>query len=189
MTISAALLAGGESRRMGRDKATIVFRERPLWQHQLETLRLVGPKQIFVSARIDPVWRPPDVEFVSDEKPSRGPLSGIAALLSRITTDHILVLAIDVPFVTVDYLKKLHGQIDTGRGVVPMIGTRAEPLVAIYPREAAADFQNALDHGELALQRSVRKLIESGRLRRAPVGADEISLFRNFNEPQDVERD
>ena len=39
MKISAVLLAGGESHRMGKDKATLLFRGRPLWQIQLELLR------------------------------------------------------------------------------------------------------------------------------------------------------
>ena len=51
MTLSAVLLAGGESRRMGRDKATIVFRGQPLWQRQIALLRDLQPEKIFVSVR------------------------------------------------------------------------------------------------------------------------------------------
>src|SRR4029077_13783233 len=58
MTFSAVLLAGGESRRMGTDKATFLFRGKPLWQVQLETLRKLRPAEIFLSARTDPSWRP-----------------------------------------------------------------------------------------------------------------------------------
>src|SRR5262249_31891495 len=82
MTFSAVLLAGGESRRMGRDKATILFRGKPLWEVQLEKLKKLAPKEIFVSARVDPPWRPNDVLFVADVPPSRGPLSGLAASLN-----------------------------------------------------------------------------------------------------------
>ena len=188
MSFSAALLAGGKSRRMGHDKATILFRERPLWQHQLDILRSLQPSELFVSARTDPPWRPADVEFVPDQQPSRGPLSGIAAVLSRIATDHALVLAVDVPFVTVEYLRDLCAKIEAGCGVVPMIGTRAEPLLAIYPREADIDFQNALAGNDFALQSLVRRLLDVGKLRPVAVRADETSLFRNLNEPEDLER-
>ena len=81
MDLSAVLLAGGESRRMGTDKATILFRGKPLWQIQLETLRNLRPAEIFLSVRMDPLWRPRDVQFIADVPPSRGPLSGIAASL------------------------------------------------------------------------------------------------------------
>ena len=63
MRISAVLVAGGESRRMGRNKATLHFRNAPLWQFQLDTLRKLKPEQLLVSAQIDPLWRPMDVEF------------------------------------------------------------------------------------------------------------------------------
>jgi molybdopterin-guanine dinucleotide biosynthesis protein A len=54
MNISAVLLAGGQSRRMGRDKATILFRGKSLWQIQLDLLHKLQPAEIFVSARTDP---------------------------------------------------------------------------------------------------------------------------------------
>ena len=54
MNLSSVLLAGGESRRMGKDKATALFRGKPLWQIQLDLLRKLEPSEIFLSARTDP---------------------------------------------------------------------------------------------------------------------------------------
>src|SRR5437016_11423974 len=144
MTISAALLAGGKSRRMGQDKATMLFDGAPLWQIQLELLRKIQPRDLFVSAQTDPPWRPADVAFVADDQPSGGPLSGIAATLSRTTTDHLLVLGIDMPFMTENYVRFLCQQVQPGCGVVPVIENRAEPLAAIYPQNASPEFVNAL---------------------------------------------
>src|SRR5438477_7680994 len=70
MNISAVLLAGGESRRMGRDKATLLFRGRPLWEIQFDLLRTLQPEEIFVSARTDPPWRPSGMQFVSEDRKS-----------------------------------------------------------------------------------------------------------------------
>src|SRR5467141_518888 len=144
MNISAVLLAGGESRRMGRDKATLLFRGRPLWQIQFDLLRALQPEEIFVSARTDPPWRPSNVQFVSDEPPSRGPLSGLSATLARISTDYLLVLAVDMPLMSEDYLRLICNLIESDRGVLPMIGDRAEPLAAIYPKGVGIDFITAL---------------------------------------------
>jgi molybdopterin-guanine dinucleotide biosynthesis protein A len=112
MKISAVLIAGGESRRMGRDKATLLVRTKPLWQNQLELLRKLEPTEIFVSARTDPMWRPADVQFVADDLPSRGPLSGVAASLKQMRAQHLLALAIDMPFMTEEYMTYLCNQIE-----------------------------------------------------------------------------
>ena len=100
LNISSVLLAGGESRRMGKDKATVLFRGKPLWQIQLELLRRLEPAEIFISAGTDQPWRPDDVYLVTDDSPSRGPLSGLAASLARMRSAHLLALAIDMPFMT-----------------------------------------------------------------------------------------
>src|SRR5438045_8620042 len=95
MNISAVLLAGGESRRMGQDKATLLFHGKPLWQIQLELLQRLEPAGILASARTDPAWRPADVQFVADDAPSRGPLSGIDTTLAQMHNAHHVARALD----------------------------------------------------------------------------------------------
>jgi len=187
LDISAVLLAGGESRRMGGDKATILFGGKPLWKIQLELLRKLEPAEIFVSARTDPAWRPDDVQFVADVPPSRGPLSGLVASLDRTCTSHLLALAIDMPFMTQKYLKFLCHQIKPGCGVLPKIGSRAEPLAAIYPREASPDFRRALAGADFSLQTLTSRLIDAGKLRPIAVLDEEKKFFVNLNEPADVQ--
>jgi molybdopterin-guanine dinucleotide biosynthesis protein A len=186
MTISAVLLAGGKSRRMGEDKATIRFRNDPLWEIQLDLLRKLQLSELFVSAQIDPSWRPMDVKFIADDPPSRGPLSGIAAALACTTADHLLAVAIDMPFMTSNYLRALCEQTQPGCGVVPIIESRAEPLAAIYPGDAHIDFVHALSGSDFSLQPLVRKLLANGKLRPLEVAELERALFRNLNEPRDL---
>lgn len=187
MKISAVLLAGGKSRRMGQDKAAILFRNAPLWQIQLDLLRKLRLQELFVSAQFDPPWRPADIEFVSDDQPSRGPLSGIAAALSRISGGgHLLALAIDMPFMTESYLRSLCERVERRRGVVPLIENWAEPLAAIYPRDAYDDVVGALDGSDFSLQALVRKLVATGKLQAIQVSEEEKALFRNLNEPGDL---
>jgi len=187
MNISAVLLAGGESRRMGRDKATLLFRGRPLWEIQFDLLRALQPEEIFVSARTDPPWRPSGVQFVSDEPPSRGPLSGLSATLARISTDHLLALAIDMPLMTENYLRLICNLVEPGRGVLPIIGDRAEPLVAIYPKGTGTDFLMALSGSDFSLQSLTKKLVEAGKLSLVKVLEEEANFFRNFNNLSDFD--
>ena len=186
MNISAVLLAGGESRRMGKDKATLLFHDKPLWQIQLDLLRKLEPADIFVSARTDPIWRPADVEFIGDDPPSRGPLSGLAASLAQMRTKHLLALAIDMPFMTQKYLEFLCDQIEPGRGVLPKIDNRAEPLAAIYPEEVDVDLRRALSGIDFSLQTLTSQLVEAGKLRAVAVSDEAREFFVNLNEPADM---
>jgi molybdenum cofactor guanylyltransferase len=186
MTISAVLLAGGESRRMGQDKATLEFQGKPLWQIQIELLRKLQPAEIFVSARTDPAWRPNEFEFVPDELPSRGPLSGLAGALARMRTKHLLALAIDMPFMTEAHLRSLCDRIGPGRGVLPKIGGRAEPLAAIYPVEARVDFVAALAGNDFSLQTVTGKLVGAGLLLEFCVTEEDAALYRSLNKPADL---
>ena len=186
MKISAVLLAGGKSRRMGQDKSTILFRNAPLWRNQLDLLRKLRLQELFISAQFDPPWRPADIEFVADDQPSRGPLSGIAAALSRISGVHLLALAIDMPFMTESYLRSLCEKVERGVGVVPIIENRAEPLAAIYPRDAHDDVVDALSGSDFSLQSLVGKLIAAGKLQPIQVSEGERAFFRNLNEPGDL---
>ncbi len=185
--LSAVLLAGGESQRMGRDKATLPFRGKALWQNQLELLRKLKPAEIFISARTDPKWRPHDVTFVADVPPSRGPLSGLAVSMNRMSTSYLLALAIDMPWMSNKYLEFLWAQMEPARGVLPKIADRAEPLAAIYPREAAIETAKALAGTDFSLQSLACDLVAVGRLRAIPVTQQEEKFFRNINELSDLE--
>ena len=186
MTLSAVLLAGGESRRMGTDKATIIFRGVPLWKRQLTILRDLHLEKIFVSARVDPSWRPSETELLLDEPPSRGPLSGLTRALARMETTHLVALAVDMPFMTIEQMRLLRGLAAPGCGVVPVIGERAEPLAAIYPRESAPHFAAALAGRDFSLQGLVRKLVATNKIQIVSVPENDEHLYRSVNERGDL---
>jgi len=186
MTLTAVLLAGGESRRMGKEKATIVFNGEPLWQRQITLLRHLGAKKILVSTRAERSWRPADTELVLDQPPSRGPISGLTAALARTRTSHLVALGVDMPFVTVAQLQDLCHRANAGCGVVPTIGGRAEPVAAVYPVEAYADFTAALTGNDWSLQPLVRRLADEGKVQLVNVAEAEVGLYRSLNDPQDL---
>jgi molybdenum cofactor guanylyltransferase len=186
MKFTAVLLAGGESRRMGQDKSTVLFRGKALWRIQIDLLRKLEPAELLISARTDPSWRPNDCQFVPDRSPSNGALSGLSAALQRMRCGHLLGLAIDMPFMSTEYLRSLCDKAEPGRGVLPMIDDRAEPLAAIYPRTADVDVNAALRGTDFSLQTLVRKLVAADKLQTVPVKEAEREFFRNINEPADV---
>ncbi|HZE12750.1 MAG TPA: molybdenum cofactor guanylyltransferase [Chthoniobacterales bacterium] len=186
MTFSAVLLAGGESRRMGRDKATIEIEGQPLWKRQLELLRSLEPRQVLISARTRPEWLPENVESLLDDPPSRGPLSGLTKALGAMTTTHLIALAVDMPFMNGEQLLALLNAAAAGCGVVPIVDEQAEPLAAIYPTEAASDFAAELSGSDFSLQRIVRQLAANGRIRLMPISETDAPLYSSVNTPGDL---
>ncbi len=106
-TFTAALIAGGRSSRMGSDKAFLDWHGRPLWEVQLARLREVGATELLVCGRKEQRFSGEDFRQVHDPVEGLGPLSGLANALRAATHDTVLVLAVDMPFVTVELLREL----------------------------------------------------------------------------------
>jgi molybdopterin-guanine dinucleotide biosynthesis protein A len=171
---------------MGRDKATLKLRGDWLWERQFEILRELGPEAVWISARTMPEWCPPGVEVVLDKPPSRGPLSGINAAMGRLKTTHLIALAVDMPHMTTAHLGQLWAAARAGCGVVPVKGDRFEPLCAIYPREAAWVFSEALAGGRATMQDVVRELVERNLVQTRDLSESETGLYHNVNRPEDL---
>jgi molybdenum cofactor guanylyltransferase len=186
MTLTALLLVGGLSRRMGVDKATMVVAGHPLWSRQLGVLQGLGPAALWISARTPPAWAPSGVEIILDEPPSRGPLGGVAAALGRLGTSHLLVLAVDLPRMSSEHLRMLAGLTTPGRGVIPATGGFFEPLCAIYPREAAEPAAVALAGPDVSLQPFAAGLVRENRAVAFPVPEAEKPLYQNANRREDL---
>lgn len=185
MRVSAVLLAGGQSSRMGRDKALLDFDGEPLWKRQLHTLRSLRPEELFISGAPRKEWE--NFEVIADEVVNGGPLAGVAASLHRCTTSHLVVLAIDLPRMTAKYLSSLIELADDGVGVVPVSTRGLEPLAALYPQRCRQIAQDCLEDGDYSMQQFVRKVSARGWLREQPVLPNELELFINLNTLADYE--
>ena len=183
MNFAAVLFVGGESRRMGTDKATLFFENEPLWQRQLATLKKTLPEKILISARTKPIWCPPDLATVLDVSPTRGPLSGLAAALKETTTTHLLILAVDMPLMTATHLNWLKTHAVLGSGVVPKVQNYSEPLCAIYPAEACELAHAQLQTNDFSLTTFVKKLREQNRLLELEIPAADELVYSNANTP------
>src|SRR5258708_6214395 len=181
LTLTALLLTGGLSRRMGRDKAALVIGGEPLWARQLRLLRALQPQELWVSARSRPDWAPPGLRVVLDAPPSRGPLSGLAAALREVRTSHLLLLAVDLPEMTVERLQKLWSMAEPGRGVIPLNENFVEPLCALYPAEARADAEAALAGADASMQGLAGVLLEKKLAWVCPLTPEERTVHRNAN--------
>ena len=186
---AAVLLAGGQSRRMGRDKALLPLPDgRLLWQRQLAVLRELDPAELFISGPPRPDF-PGEIPLLTDAAPGLGPLAGIAEALTVMRSPLLVVLAVDLPRMTTGFLRELIRAGNDGCGVVPQRDRSAggfyEPLGAVYPREALPYARHRLAGDDLSLQGFVRELVAAALVQPWPLdAATALGCFANWNTPE-----
>jgi molybdopterin-guanine dinucleotide biosynthesis protein A len=184
--LAAALIAGGASKRMGRDKAMLPVmwrgREVPLWYRQLAVLKMLHPDELIISGP-SRAGLPSSVAVLPDRQPGKGPLSGIAICLESINSDWLVALAVDLPFIGSKFLQQVLQQREASCGVVPVMRGRFEPLAAVYPKSASTIASKRLEHGDLKLQGFVAELIELELVRAWDVPEDMAGHLVNWNLP------
>jgi molybdopterin-guanine dinucleotide biosynthesis protein A len=131
---AAAVLAGGASRRMGRDKATLDVGGVALATGVLAAAAEVATPVVLVAPEGHPARRL-HARVVTD--PGEGPLAALAAALEALEAEHVLVLAGDHPGLVVELLARLVALASRGEAVACRRGPRLEPLVAVYRRAPA----------------------------------------------------
>jgi molybdopterin-guanine dinucleotide biosynthesis protein A len=184
---SALLMAGGQSRRMGRDKATLIVGGEELWRRQVRTLREAGASEIMVARAGRELFDQPGLVAVRDAAPGCGPLGGLVAGLRQANWRWLLALAVDLPFMPAPFLREMvTGAAREGCGVVPVSHGRFEPLAAVYASASLALAEECLAHQRWSLQGMVERCMSAGLMRSLEVCEDERGYFRNVNTPEEL---
>jgi molybdenum cofactor guanylyltransferase len=187
--LTVAVQAGGESSRMGQDKALVPFLGQPLIQRVCTRLKPIAD-EMFVTTN-----RPADYSFLSlplfsDTSFGHGPLSGLYTSLLSASQPFIGLVACDMPFVSPDLLAYQAKVLETDAAdiTIPLSKDGYEPLHAVYRRETC------LPVVEWALKNAQWKLI--GWFSKVNVRAlsfeecrqvDPTGLaFTNINTPQEL---
>jgi len=131
LTMTGIVLAGGENRRMGADKAFLKLDGRPLIEHVLKALKGVFDRIIIVT-NSPQQYDAYGVTVVMDAFDKRGPLTGIYSGLASSQDECNFVTACDMPYLNHRFISYMAGLVEGYDAVVPKPGGRAEPLHAIY---------------------------------------------------------
>lgn len=183
---SGAVLAGGRSRRMGRDKRLLVFEGRPLLLH---AVGLLSPlvQEILVVAPEPPPLLLSEGRFVEDRIPGFGVLSGLHAALSEAAYDPVLCIPVDTPLLDERWLRLLLGIARTaGTPCVPLVGGYVHPIPGAYPRSVRPALEEALKGGGGALHALLPRLgtVYVGEEAAKAAGCDPAALA-NANTPEE----
>ncbi len=188
MKTIAAILAGGHSTRMGRDKANLT-RAGVSWLERTARLASTCALQVLAVGRERPRAWPRDlkVEFVPDAVPDCGPLGGLLAALRWAKTheaSRVLALPCDLPHLELGALQWLLAQPCGRDGVAVKRGGELEPLFSIYDVGLIEPVGQRLASG----RRSLHGLIESGQFEIVTCPSEWESALWNCNTPEDWAR-
>jgi len=187
--VSAFILAGGKSTRMGADKAFVLLNGRTLLARMLEAARSLTSNVSIVG---DPAKYGAFAPVVHDIFPACGPLGGIHAALRLSRSDLNVILAVDTPFVSLALLQFL---VTSARNSPDSVVTVArangefQPLCAVYRREFAEPAELALRAGRYKIATlfdpASTQVIGEAELESAGFSAN---IFRNLNTPDELVR-
>ena len=144
--ITGIILAGGKSRRMGREKGLVEFMGLPLIEHALEEMQKPAG-QILISANTK-AYDQYGFQVVYDIYPDSGPMGGIYSCLTQSGTEHNLVLSCDTPFVTEELFRHLLRHSEGFDIVAPWHGgEHYEPLCAYYSKSVLPVMESFMQEG------------------------------------------
>lgn len=197
---SCIILCGGQSRRMGQDKGSMIIQDKPMIKHILSTLNHHIDEAIIVlndKSRVDRYSEfinsndySYQITFLEDKIKNKGPLPGIMTGLGKINSNYALVLPCDSPYVSEKYIETIFSQIDVNyQAIVPYHDETnrlktSEPLHSIYKKEIIADIEKLVNDNILHIKGLIEKidtkfvLIDNKKI--------EKKEFRNLNRPEDI---
>lgn len=185
MSVSAAIMAGGKSRRMGQDKAWIELDGEPLIRRVANVLAQVADEVIVVAN--DPRYQTLGLRVVPDRYPEGGALGGIATGVSAATFDRVLVAACDMPFLLAEVWRVLLDHRYEADVVIPKIGGELETLHALYTKACVAPMERALAAGKMRVISFFDEVrvqpIEERELR---IADPTLRSFTNVNTPEEL---
>lgn len=181
----AAIIAGGASRRMGRNKALLEVEGEPLVARVAAVARAVFP-EVFVVTSSPEIAAAARLPAVPDIFPGKGPLAGIHAAL-RHANAPVFCCACDMPFLDAAYIRFLCEQLGNYDAVVPRIHGYSEPLHAIYTPACLPVMETVLQGKVGPVDNVLRQLrvlfVDEEEARRFDA---ELRMFENWNTPDDV---
>ncbi len=183
--VTAVVLAGGRSKRMGTDKALIRYQGHTLLERQVANMQRLFAHVLVAGG--DPARYPQaPVPVVPDVLPSGGSIVGLHAGLTAATTDRIFAVACDIPFPQERLIRFLLEVAPGADWVVPQTAKGLEPLFALYNQKCRPAIEAIVAAGDMRIQ-LLDDHIETARIPEAELRRYDPALrsFINVNTPDD----
>jgi molybdopterin-guanine dinucleotide biosynthesis protein A len=184
---TALVMAGGMSRRMGRDKAGLVLEGRSLLHSVTKVMQMAFPEILLSVRHIRPEI---DLAQVEDDPSCAGPVAGLLAGLAAASTPWVFAIACDMPFIAPEVIGYLSQRRKNRQAVVPVVGGHPQPLAAFYSSGCVTDVRSHLNSQGKASMLAVLEHLDVCYVDEAELLAVDPTLrsFFDLDTPQDVEQ-
>ena len=186
MQLSAIILAGGKSSRMGEDKGLLNLNGSAMITHVINTLKEITDDVFIVSNNNEygkfglPVYR--------DLITNKGPIAGIYTGLLNSASEVNIIVSCDSPFVSIDFLKNLMLRSITFDVTIPSYNDRIHPTIGIYNRSIIEILKQQIDSNELKLMLAIEK-VKHQIIKFSSIDKDiDPKIFSNINTKQDLSK-
>jgi len=179
---SAAVLAGGKSKRFGTDKALYLYKNKTLLGWVLDSFRNVDDK--FIVANND--YANFAVKVYPDIISSKGPVTGIYTALHYAKNDWLAVAACDMPFLTSEFWQSLYEYADGCQAVAIKTGAGLEPLAAFYNTSIRQLIKSQLEKKEYSVQKLLARLelkaVDISQINQDPKVLSNFNYLKDFQD-------
>ena len=184
--LTVAIMAGGQSSRMGTDKSFVLFEGRPMIEVVIDAVAGLGDETLLITNKPDE-YAHLHLPMVSDVYPDHGSLGGIFTAVHAATHPHTLIVACDMPWLNRPLLEHMATLRETADVIVPRWEKYPEPLHAIYSKACLAPIEAKLKEKRLKItgffgQVAVR-FVEREEIERFDGNG---RSFANINSPDDL---
>jgi molybdenum cofactor guanylyltransferase len=190
LAVTCIVLAGGKSKRLGRNKVVEIIGQQSLIERVISVLSCFKSEIIVVKAKesvLPELIKYPEVKVVEDIFPGKGSLGGLYTGLVNSKTFSNLVVACDMPFVNPALLKYMFGLTESYDVVIPRINDTLEPLHAVYSRNCISPIEYLIEQDRLSILELYKmvsvKYIESAEVEK--LDPRHLSFF-NINTESDL---
>lgn len=180
MELTAIILAGGKSSRMGEDKGLMLFKGEPMIQHVINLVKPLVNSIIIISN--NNTYQNFGYPVFEDVIKNSGPLAGILTGLQNTSTAKNLVLSCDVPNVNKELLQLLISEAKNVDVVIPEKENRTHQLIGIYDKSCTSIFKSELEND----QRKIKLAIEKMNYKVVDANHIDTQIFHNINTKEDA---
>ena len=182
--ITAFILAGGKSQRMGTDKGLLLLNGKPFVSHIFEAVKpIVGENIVIVSSNADYDFL--GYTRIEDIVPDKGPVGGIHTALQQTETKLNFILSVDAPLVSTDLLLWIFENRDDSYGMTQVqLEDKAYPLIAIYDQSLETAFEENLKKNQLRLRQIINEVTHQTLL----IPEKWSDQVKNINTPEEYQK-